>query len=140
MLPFEGGKLNEVVQGPLPGPLGNVSMRLAPPLVKQDFYAQYGQPTFWPYCESLERCVVYRCATLHCSCNSLAALITAALAVQDCASVAVRNGDVVAACIRRAVQADSAAMLHAQPERERGGGGAPRGKSAAGSGRNRLLH
>ena len=67
MLPFEGGKLNEVVRGPLDGPLGNVSMQLSPPLVKQDFYLQYGQPTFWPYCESLERCVVYRCALLHCS-------------------------------------------------------------------------
>ena len=60
MIPFEGGKLNKPLRGPIPGPLGNLTLQLFPPLYKENFYALYHQPTFWPYCESLERCIVYR--------------------------------------------------------------------------------
>ena len=61
MLPMEGGKLGDYMNGPLDTQFGTMYMQAAPPLVKEDFYQQYQQPTFWPYCESLERCVVYRC-------------------------------------------------------------------------------
>jgi hypothetical protein len=61
MVPYEGGKMGDYMVGPIDGELGPMFMLTAPPLVKQDFYQAYAQPTFWPYCESLERCVVYRC-------------------------------------------------------------------------------
>jgi len=60
MRAFRGGKLNEAVREPLHSHFGNLTIQLYPPLIKQDFYQQYMQPTFWPYCESLEECVVYR--------------------------------------------------------------------------------
>jgi len=60
MRAFRGGKLNEAVREPLHSQFGNLTIQLYPPLIKQDFYQQYMQPTFWPYCESLEECVVYR--------------------------------------------------------------------------------
>ncbi|CAL8471357.1 g10899 [Coccomyxa elongata] len=59
MIPFSGGKMNTPLRAPVPGPLGNVTLQLFPPLYKENFYALYHQPTFWPYCESLERCIVY---------------------------------------------------------------------------------
>ena len=56
--------MGEYMVGPIDGELGPMFMLTAPPLVKQDFFQAYAQPTFWPYCESLERCVVYRCGRL----------------------------------------------------------------------------
>ena len=50
----------EPIREPLQSHFGNMTLQLYPPLIKQDFYQQYHQPTFWPYCESLEECVVYR--------------------------------------------------------------------------------
>ncbi len=63
MRPFKGGELDEPVREPLHSHFGNLTLQLYPPLIKQDFYQQYHQPTFWPYCKSLEECVVYRSAT-----------------------------------------------------------------------------
>ena len=60
MRPFSGGELNQPIREPLHSHFGNMTLQLYPPLIKQDFYQQYHQPTFWPYCESLEECVVYR--------------------------------------------------------------------------------
>lgn len=60
MRSFRGGELDEPVREPLHSHFGNVTLQLYPPLIKQDFYQQYHQPTFWPYCESLKECVVYR--------------------------------------------------------------------------------
>jgi hypothetical protein len=60
MIPFEAGKYDKPIRKPIPGPLGNLTLQLFPPLYKEDFYALYKQKTFWPYCESLERCIVYR--------------------------------------------------------------------------------
>ena len=60
MRPFSGGELDQPIREPLPSHFGNMTLQLYPPLIKQDFYQQYHQPTFWPYCKSLEECVVYR--------------------------------------------------------------------------------
>ena len=56
--------MGDYMRGPIETQLGPMWMNSFPPLVKEDFYQQYHQPTFWPYCESLERCIVYRCVTL----------------------------------------------------------------------------
>ncbi len=71
MRTFLGGELNEPIRAPLHSHFGNVTLQLYPPLIKQDFYQQYHQPTFWPYCSSLEECIVYRwawqlCAAISC--------------------------------------------------------------------------
>ena len=66
MRPFLGGELDEPIRAPLHSHFGNVTLQLYPPLIKQDFYQQYHQPTFWPYCSSLEECVVYRWAGAQC--------------------------------------------------------------------------
>ena len=78
MRSFKGGELNEPVRAPLHTHFGNMTLQLYPPLIKQDFYQQYHQPTFWPYCKSLEECVVYRFAIkprsirkLHMTCHGL---------------------------------------------------------------------
>lgn len=67
MRPFLGGELDEAIRAPLHSHFGNVTLQLYPPLIKQDFYQQYHQPTFWPYCSSLEECVVYRWAWQLCA-------------------------------------------------------------------------
>ena len=67
MRAFKGGELDVPVREPLHSHFGNLTLQLYPPLIKQDFYQQYHQPTFWPYCKSLEECVVYRCAS-QCPC------------------------------------------------------------------------
>ena len=80
MRPFLGGELDEPIRAPLHSHFGNMTLQLYPPLIKQDFYQQYHQPTFWPYCSSLEECVVYRWAWQLCAglivCCSLASGIS----------------------------------------------------------------
>jgi hypothetical protein len=43
----------------IPTSLGPVKLSAATPFVLQDFAAEYGIPTIWPYCESTKKCLVY---------------------------------------------------------------------------------
>lgn len=52
------GELNKPVKI-LSTPLGNASIEATPGLVTMDFHVAYGIGTFWPYCQSMERCLVY---------------------------------------------------------------------------------
>lgn len=39
--------------------LGAVGLSAAPQFILQDFHTAYGIPTIWPYCESVNKCLVY---------------------------------------------------------------------------------
>lgn len=40
-------------------PFGPLGLDAEPLLLKQDFHIRYAIPTYWPYCQSLSRCIVY---------------------------------------------------------------------------------
>lgn len=58
MLKVQGGQLDKVVSV-VSTPIGDVHFQAQPPLFKTDFHRAYDIATNWPYCESLEKCVVY---------------------------------------------------------------------------------
>ncbi|WIA13157.1 hypothetical protein OEZ85_006749 [Tetradesmus obliquus] len=58
MVPVLGDVSAEPVSS-IPTSLGPVQLSAATPFVLQDFAAEYGIPTIWPYCESTKKCLVY---------------------------------------------------------------------------------
>ena len=87
MRPFLGGELDEPIRAPLHSHFGNMTLQLYPPLIKQDFYQQYHQPTFWPYCSSLEECVVYRWAWQLCAGLIVCCSLASGISSRNCWSV-----------------------------------------------------
>lgn len=58
MRPVQGGAIDSP-STVIPTDLGDIQVDSDPSLYKFDLHSKYDIPTIWPYCESLESCLVY---------------------------------------------------------------------------------
>ena len=56
----DGGLLDQPLLEPLNNSLGPLQLKLWPPPYKTDLYSAYNQFALAPYCEYMEKCIVFR--------------------------------------------------------------------------------